>query len=81
MSSIGGLTKREVEIELKMIDASSGDTLWQETRACINTKSGVDAVASLGLGLAGKVASSIKDGVKKMIPDQTPGGTQVKKSF
>lgn len=80
MTSIGVLTKREVEVELKMVDAASGNTLWQETGACINSEAGVDAVASLGLGLAGKIASSIKDGVKKIIPDKTPGGTQVKKA-
>lgn len=80
MLSIGVLTKREVEIELTMVDASSGNTLWQETGTCINTKSGIDAAASLGLGLAGKIASSVKDGVKKMVPDKIPGVKHVKKA-
>lgn len=80
LASVGVLTKRTVEIELRAVDPLSGKTLWTAVESGVNTQAGADAAVSLGMGLAGKVASGVKEGIKKIIPRKTPASEHIKKA-
>ena len=69
--SAAALTMRKVEIELKLIEAKSGDVLFEGRETGITTRAGLDAAGELILNLAGKVVKSVKDSATSNVENET----------
>ena len=69
--SAAALTMRKVELELKLIEAKSGNVLFEGRETGITTRAGLDAAGELILNLAGKVVKSIKDSATSKIENET----------
>lgn len=69
--SAAALTMRKVEIELKLIEAKSGNVLFEGRETGITTRAGLDAAGELILNLAGKVVKSVKDSATSKVESET----------
>ena len=69
--SAAALTMRKVELDLKLIEAKSGEVLFEGRETGITTRAGLDAAGELILNLAGKVVKSVKDSVTSKVENET----------
>lgn len=65
------LTQRKVELKLKLVDTHTGAALCEGSEIGITTKAGLDAAADATLNTVGKVAKSVKESAKQLLPGDT----------
>lgn len=65
------LTQRKVELKLKLVDAKTGTVLFEGTEFGVTSRAGLDALADATINVAGKVAKSVKDSAKKLLPSES----------
>jgi len=65
------LSQREVEIQLRFVEAKTGRIVFEDTQKGITTRGGSDAAGDLVLYTGGKILKTIKEGVKKGLPGKT----------
>ena len=56
---------------MKWVEARSGKTLWEAKEYGTTSQAGAEAVAHLGIGLAGKVVSAVKGGTANVVDEIT----------
>jgi hypothetical protein len=64
------LTQRKVELKLKLVEARSGQVLFEGQEVGITTRAGLDATADAVLNVTGKIAKTLKDSAKQLIPSE-----------
>ncbi|MBI4401506.1 MAG: DUF799 family lipoprotein [Nitrospirae bacterium] len=65
------LTQRKVELQLKLVEAKTGEVLFEGQEIGITSKAGLDAAADATINVVGKVTKSVKESAKQLLPGET----------